>query len=330
MVWSDFWGYWNWLYKHASARAYYYQVLTEEESVQIEMFEVSNCQLLGCPGCRYHAMKYIIDHKPKFTTGKEYWKYEFDFHNAVNQTKQNPSMVLTMEEAEESFKNRMMDRGVGIDEMEKTFLFQDFWNVLLFACTYFTITPDAPKEMEQDILKRFLFSACYTLPFNRYICNDNRMARYHLIDFLQTNMNVSTQEKAMITVTNMYNVLALEFNQPIRTYAENKAIFDLHANDGKNYPLFVRAQEVHAEDQLKLIALQKELHGKLHEKKNNDTINTVTNDTYWQNVSIALSIVLGFVLLLNLLYLVKMVWKFKWKFNKHIENHTNVNGSSSV
>jgi hypothetical protein len=275
-------------------------VLTEEESKQIRMFIILAAQKLPCNFCSLHAWKYVLEHPPNFTSGQEYWDYEFTFHNHVNETKQHPSLVLTREEAQESLTTKMASYGFKMDEIDNAFV-QDFWSVLLFTCLSFTNTPDKPNEMDQNSMKQFLLSSCYTLPFNRHVCADQRLAREHLTEFLLANCDVSTRDNAFLTVTNMYNVLALEFGKEIRTVAENKEIFQTHF-DPKTYPMFVRSHELHNEDQLKMIALQKQLH-------NVSPIAQNCDEEYWKNVTIALSVVLGFLILLDLLWIVKFLHK---------------------
>jgi hypothetical protein len=194
----------------------------------------------------------------------------------------------------------MTSYGFTMDQINDVFV-QDFWSVLLFTCLSYTNTPDKPNEMEQNAMKQFLLASCYTLPFNQHVCADQRLARDHLTEFLLVNCDVSTRDNAFLTVTNMYNVLALEFGKEIRTVAENKEIFQTHF-DPKTYPMFVRAQEVHNEDQIKMIALQKQLH-------NVTPIVQTTDEEYWKNVTIALSVVLGFLILLDILWIVKFVHK---------------------
>jgi hypothetical protein len=275
-------------------------MLTEEESKQIRTFLILISQKLPCPGCAYSAMKYVLEHPPNFQNGQEYWDYEFMFHNHVNRTKQQPCLELTREEAQESLTTKMTSYGFRMDQIDDAFV-QDFWSVLLFTCLSFTNTPDKPNEMDQNSMKQFLLASCYTLPFNRHVCGDQRLAREHLTEFLLTNCDVSTRDNAFLTVTNMYNVLALEFGKEIRTVAENKEIFQTHF-DPKTYPMFVRSHELHNEDQIKMIALQKQLHNVTPIAQNCD-------EEYWKNVTIALSVVLGFLLLLDLLWFVKFVYK---------------------
>jgi hypothetical protein len=299
-MWGPLWGSFYWRFLHFSAQSYLGKVLTEEESKQIKNFLILIARLLGCSYCSLHAMKYVLEHPPNFETGQQYWDYEFTFHNHVNESKQEKSLALTREEAQESLTTKMTSYGFTMDQINDVFV-QDFWSVLLFTCLSYTNTPDKPNEMEQNAMKQFLLASCYTLPFNQHVCADQRLARDHLTEFLLANCDVSTRDNAFLTVTNMYNVLALEFGKEIRTVAENKEIFQTHF-DPKTYPMFVRAQEIHHEDQLKMIALQKQLH-------NVTPIVQTTDEEYWKNVTIALSVVLGFLILLDILWIVKFVHK---------------------
>ncbi len=316
-MWGPLWGSYYWRFLHFSAQSYRDKVLTEEESKNIRIFQILISKMLGCSYCSLHAMKYVLEHPPIFTTGIEYWDYEFTFHNHVNKTKKEPSIELTREEAQEALTLKMASYGFKMDEIDNAFV-QDFWSVLLFTCLSYSATPDKVSEMEQKSMKEFLLASCYTLPFNQHVCADQRLAREHLTEFLLANCDVSTRDNAFLTVTNMYNVLALEFGKEIRTVAENKEIFQTHF-DPKTYPMFVRSQEVHQEDQLKMIALQKQLHIVTPIAQTSDEAE------YWKNVTIALSVVLGFLILLDLLWIVKFVHKsYKKPIIANDENIANV------
>ncbi len=302
-MWAEQWGPWFWDYKHASAFSYRGLILTEEEAKQIKIFIIYMCQYLGCPFCKVHALKYIIgdgkninSHQPDFKTGDEYWDYEFKFHNHVNSNKDKKTLQITNQEAEEALINKF---GSNMDIVFN----QHFWSVLLFTCLTFSNTPDNVKDVEQTIMKDFLTSACYTLPFSHFVCSDGRTARDKLLEFVKDGVDVKTRDNAMKTITNMQNVLALEFGQPIRTLEENKTIFNNNFFDSKTYALYVRSIEVHKEDQIKLLNFQQ----RLNENMNTKSEETFQDNNYWYNVSIVLSVVLSFVLLLNVIWVAKIL-----------------------
>lgn len=284
-----------WFFLHCFALSYVGRDLTEEESRNIEAFLILLTKLLPCPNCSDHARIYTNGKKPKFTTGQELKEYLFHFHNDVN-TRLN-KMTFTMQEADDALQLKLNGRNV------KDVLHDDFWRVLLWTAHSFSRTPDKPTELQQLTIKQFLYTACYAMPFWAHVMSDGRTAREVMIETLNNHCDTTNIDAILYTINTMHNSVSLEFGTLYRTVEQTKKIFDV-ALDNKQYPQFIRANEMHMEDQKKLLALQKQLAAQPHA--------TTSDEAYWQNVSIALAVVLGFVLLLDLIWAIRI-----WKHRKH-------------
>ena len=83
-MYPPIWGSYYWKVIHFSCLSYPFTP-TEIDKSNMTKFITSICQLLPCPQCRYHALRYIQINKPKLANRVSLLYWSFDFHNEVNQ-----------------------------------------------------------------------------------------------------------------------------------------------------------------------------------------------------------------------------------------------------
>jgi hypothetical protein len=131
-----------------------------------------------------------------------------------------------------------------------------------------------------------------------------------MINFLNddNNIDLTTREKALETITNMHNTVCNEFGIVPQTTDEAKALF-MKNFDNTNYSKLIRAHQIREEDHIKMKALQTEINGLKKKHISNNTSNDCEDNTQWKNATIALSVILA------LLFLILITWCIQKRFN---------------
>jgi hypothetical protein len=314
MGWPPGWGFIYWGYFHASAMSYRGKNFTPVESKNITTYQTLTFQMLPCPACRFHALSYVSKHPMNFKTGDEFWVYMVDFHNAVNQ--RTKKLQVSYVEAEDLLADKLMNvMELKLGDLDQAFL-QDYWNVLVYATYTFSTTPENPTEKEQQRLKSLLKAACYTLPFWNHIMSDGSTVRDQLLAFTSDdkNLNLTSRDQAIQTITNMHNVVCAEFNVTPKSLEDITSRFMI-LFDSQNYSKLIRAHEIREEDHKKMMALQQEVHGINVEKE--------TTENYWKVSTVILTSIL--VLLAIFLTGSRMS---KWKRKINLKQKLVTSGSS--
>lgn len=257
MAWPPAWGFIYWRFIHSSAMAYRGKEIPTHVSNKIEIFFKIMCQILPCPGCRLHCISHTMSTPPVFKNGGEFWEYMVNFHNSVNV--RTDKLEISSLEAEEVLQKQLSEFKLTTDNLEDAFL-QDYWNVIIYAAFTFSTTPDKTSGDEQNRLNEFLKGACVTLPFTHKILEDGKTAGETMLEFVSNpaNVDLSSRDKALETITNMHNSVCKDFSIMPQTTEESKTLFMLNF-DTANYSKLVRAHQIREEDHLKMTAMKKEL-----------------------------------------------------------------------
>jgi hypothetical protein len=230
-------------------------------------------------------MNHVATNKPIFDNAEEYWKYTVEFHNTVNiRTKK---LEWSYEEAETSLLIKLQEFNLDLESVNRAFL-QEFWNVLIYTCFTFSITPDATTDAEQTRFKNFITSSCYTLPFWSFVTSGGKTVQELLLEFINTpqNINLTTRDSAIETIANFHNVICGDFDVSPVTREEFKNKFmELFQSD--NYSKLVRAHQIREEDHVKMLALQTEL----NEIKTTGTVTILKPENPWKTSTTILTIV---------------------------------------
>jgi hypothetical protein len=233
--------------------AYEYKnhTFTVEESFWIERFITIMFSNLPCPSNCYHAMTYITNNKPTFTTGQQCWDYLHTFHNVVNTSKHQPSVIFSKEEAEEALKIQMGNLGFKLEELQDAFV-DDFWIAL------FLISREITNEIK---LQDFLVASCFAFPFSRHICPNGNLVRDEMLECLSGCSFQVTEDGCLEPIKNMYNCVASVFDESEKSINDMKELLQHHFCV-PDYPIFVKAQELHVKNQVKIMEYQKQIMGK--------------------------------------------------------------------
>jgi hypothetical protein len=223
------------------------EVFDAETSDVIQRWMWLHTQLLPCPWCRYHGALYMQQHPPRVTTGEEFWNYLVDFHNDVNE--RTKKLTYDSDEAlalfeEEYSKRDYQGNGFSID----------YWFPMLFASYIYTTKPDAPSEDEQKRLHEYLKLSAYVMPFrareeNGQTCRDAMLA---------VEIDTSTRQKALESVTNLYNSVCARFGNRALAPEEMKKQWESNFNN-EDYKKLVSAHEMRLQDHAKMLEMQKKL-----------------------------------------------------------------------
>lgn len=304
------WGYLFWALLHAIAKAFavhHPEAIPSELSEALFQFMVKLCRYLPCPGCRVHCMAYTQQRPPRFTCGLDVWTYFVDFHNAVNARTHKTTM--TYDEAEAVLVTQLAEFGWTVDHLEQAFC-QDWWTALLMTTFSMSLTPDTPKEEEKKDFQAFLHHAVMILPFSF-----KPVVRDLLVTMVDSpSFNLSTRDMAFEALTQLHNAVCADFGRVPKTVKEMKELFNQHFEQ-RNTTELIRANQIHEEDQKKLVALQTELDTlRLADSSEGPMAAAAgsgqdVSHTY-QTATVALSCLLGVILCV--LVLGWLVYRFKW------------------
>jgi hypothetical protein len=247
-MWPALFGSWCWKFLHAMAYEYKNHTFTVEESFWIERFITIMFSNLPCPSNCYHAMTYITNNKPTFTNGQQCWDYLHMFHNVVNTLKHQPSVTISNEEAEESLRIQMGNLGFKLEELQDAFV-DDFWIAL------FLISREITNRIK---LQDFLVASCFAFPFSRRASHDGKLVRDAMLESLTTFSFHKDKDGCLEPITNMYNCVAPVFDESEKSIDEMKELLQHHFCVA-DYPIFVKAQELHVKNQVKIMEYQKQL-----------------------------------------------------------------------
>lgn len=272
-MWAPAWGYLFWLFLHALGRSYENHDLSDTEIVMLKQFVICLLCLLPCPACREHAKGYVITHPIEWKKGNDISTYFFNFHNEVNRTAQSKKRELNWEEAQIAISTNLGNE-----------IFRDdFWNVLVWICWFYTRTPDVPSEPDKAMLLGLIHAAPFAVPFWEFKTHDDRIARDVLLEVVQF-ANVNTRDLSVQTIAHMFNSLAGEFGLKYRDMKEMNRLFE-YSLDHKQMPAFVRSLQVREEDHKKIKSLESQIANF-----------NITDDDYWYQVSIGLAVALSIVM----------------------------------
>ena len=271
---ATLWGFFFWFLLHASAKSFQdVEILSSVEIQKIHAFLTSLAQLLPCPDCRNHAMKYMQENNPVFKSGQDYIDYLFHFHNAVN--KRTEKIELTEQEAEDALQLKL--KSYGITNLNELFI-DDIWLVFVYVATSFideefvsehylkTFEKPIVKEQLEATMKRqqslqfqFLESSCYILPFRNFQCHDGFSAKLRMLDLLSRHANVTNRQEIFKTIAVMYNSTSLEFGKNHRNDAE---MTQLWVNGIQNHEEYLKKYQIEQATHKRLIDLQKQINDK--------------------------------------------------------------------
>jgi hypothetical protein len=255
-------------------------------------------------------------------------------HNAVNE--RTHKLTISYAEAEEHLTKQLAEFQWTPDKIEHAF-FQDWWTALLMTTFSVSLTPDNPKEDEKKEYQAFIRDAVSVVPFAF-----KPSIRTILVAFVDSpDFKLNSRDDMFESLTNLHNSVCSEFGRVPKTVKEMKELFAQHFEQKVTTNL-VRANQIHEEDNKKLLALQEELRTLKELKVNktnetNETNETSANNNY-QTATIALASILGVLLLVILAYKLRVFgdWRFikvssKMKSNKeNKENKENEENDEQV
>ena len=102
MLTNFFWIFWDCI--HIVARALPRGKLSDVDRLNFIQWFTSFAPLIPCPGCKEHAMRYILKNPIRAATGDEAFAYTVEFHNEINRMNNKPQ--YTVEEAEAELESR--------------------------------------------------------------------------------------------------------------------------------------------------------------------------------------------------------------------------------
>lgn len=296
---------------HAIGKAFavhHPESIPPELSEALYQFMVQLCKYLPCPGCRFHCLAHTGQVPPRFTKGTDVWTYFVDFHNAVN--KRTNKVLVSYEEAERVLAEQLKEFGWTTDKIEEAFL-QDWWTALLMTTFSLSTTPDTPKEEEKKEFQTFMHNASLVVPFGFKRLGSGQEVRTVLVEFVDSPaLDLANRDTVFEAVTNLHNAVSAEFGTVPKTVKEMKELFAKNFEQ-KNVTELVRVNQIHEEDQKKLVAMQKEL----AELRGTGDTALLSSDSdcvsaSYQTATIALSCLLGVMLLLMLV--AWLSYRFKW------------------
>lgn len=285
-MWSPHWGYFFWFFIHSSALSF-----DQDEQIDIETlahlksFWYNMCGVLPCPACSLHCFQNSMNEQFDFKTGRDYWEFTVNFHNKVN--KSLDKIEFSYDDAFNAWNKQLKqyNENLNIDNFKKAFL-PVYWNVIYLCAMTFnasmrSVSPrDDPRVEQKQLMSRFLTSVCHILPFRNELVTDNKIVKNVLLNVLNETPleNVSTVDNALETVVRMYNSVCLDFGMEIKTkeMLQNDMNIELSNTFSVGFP---RAYQIHEEDQLRILNMQKqiELLTLDKEKKYNDNVLSVEN-----------------------------------------------------
>ncbi len=276
-------------------------LFTEQQRMHIARFIQLLCLILPCPACRLHAMKYVAQHPPLFDTPQQYWDYLVTFHNNVNE--ETHKMLFTDQEAKEALQEKCTARN--ITQLNESFT-PDWFLPLIYSTVAYTRQPLTPSEQEQRLMKDLLESACYILPFSQCVFNGRTACDIMLS---QGPIDTSTADKALDSVTKMFNAVAGYFNAKIET---NDGMKQFLNKQFVTYVDLVRAHEIRLEDHKKMKQLEEKYGIKADAIANKATqdVNSSpasSNTTEWAIIIVLSSLLIVFILFWSMPFILKRV-----------------------
>jgi len=319
-MWPPLWGrlYWSLLRAIGKAFAVHYpEDIPPELSEALYQFIIQLCKYLPCPGCRFHCLAHTGQVPPRFTRGRDVWTYFVDFHNAVN--KRTHKVLVSYDEAEVMLTEELKEFGWTPDRIEEAFS-QDWWTALLMTTFSLSTTPDTPKDDEKKEFQAFMHNAALVMPFGFKKLGSGQLVHTMLVDFVASSaFDLTNRDTVFEAVTNMHNTVSSEFGILPKTVKEMKELFAKNFEQ-KNVTELVRVNQIHEEDQKKLVALQQEL----SELRGSGTAALASEasgyvSASYQTATIALSCLLGVMLLLMLV--AWLSYRFKWAGDWRLQWH---------
>ena len=318
-MYPPLWGYLFWSLLHAAAKAfavYFPDEIPPELAEALFRCLTRLCKYLPCPGCRFHCLNHAQASPPRFNNGVQFWKWTVDFHNAVNA--RTNKLTISYEEAETLLIKQLAEFEWTVDKIEKAFL-QDWWTAIFMTSFSFSLTPDTPKEEEKNE-----YRVCYLVPFGfKQMSDSKKKCRDVMHEFCSDPalLVLDNRDKIFESLTNLHNSISSDFGRVPKTILDMKALFSQRF-EAQNTSSLTRANQVHEEDQKKMIAMQKELNelrsGGLSSKNGGDASDTDNDYNDYNDYKIATIVLASFVGALIIIGLsLFMVFRFgHWKLVK--------------
>ena len=322
------WGYLFWGVLHAIGMAFAVHFkdtpIPPELSEQLMQFFIRLCKYLPCPGCRFHCTSHMTTFPPKFTTGEEVWKFTVDFHNAVN--RRTNKLEVTYDEAKSLLAKDLSEFNWTVEKIEDAFM-QDWWTAILMTTFSASTTPDSPSEDEKHEYMQLIKAMCYIMPFAFKKVGAGGTVRDQLVAFCSSSrFKLNNRDETFESIVNLHNAVCDQFGRVPKTVKDMKELF-AQKFEQKNTTELIRANQIHEEDQKKMLELQKELNtlkgvggtarsaagGSSYSTSASGSSDCVSAD--YQTATIALSVLLGVLLLL--MFAAFVAYRFKiggeWK-----------------
>ncbi len=306
-MWPPLWGWFYWPQYHSAALAFEKffpdQIPQAMQTTLIDAIS-SLCAYLPCPGCTIHCNMQVSKNPPKFTSGKDFWIYMRDFHNAVNE--RTKKIKLTDDEAREVTRNMLARNRCTADRIEDAFL-TDVW-IMLYLSAYTNLlhyNPDPkateqyePKPEQQQNYTRFVRNTLHIMPFSFHdetirqeidtIVNDPELFHVQSLEAVETSL------------TRLFNALCERFGvEKIDNTYFNKVMQERFSF--ANNKELSRAHQMREEDHQKILGMQAELDRMRQSlsSKMPDTSNGVSSD--YKTATIILAVLVGVFTVLTIL-----------------------------